>query len=199
MDWLLILIDNDLQTSYQSPTPLPCRWWAASQWWPSVAGCLSSTLHWTDGLHHRCSESDRSAETDSLLWTGTVSGTSPDSASAARNAPEHRWWTVMPQFTHITMESNKNHQQPNDCHKPIKSVITGSEHRYYPGGHKQQLGLHVRSQAAGQELSGSPSGQQLENPWHTRRRAHAHIHAHINIHIHAHTQVLPLNWGLWVV
>lgn len=41
-----------------------------------------------DGPHHRCIESDRSEGTGFQQWTGTVFETSPDTASAAQNAPE---------------------------------------------------------------------------------------------------------------
>lgn len=37
----------------------------------------------------------------------------------------------------------------------------------HPGGHEQQLGLHVRCETTGQKLPGGPGCQELENTWNT--------------------------------
>lgn len=42
-----------------------------------------------------------------------------------------------------------------------------SEPELYPGGHEQQLGLHVWSESASQKLPGGPSCQQLEDTCNT--------------------------------
>lgn len=53
-----------------------------------------------DVLPRRCSESDHSVVIGSLLWTGTVSETSPGTVSAAQNAPEQRWRKSQNQLSH---------------------------------------------------------------------------------------------------